>query len=152
MYSFSALVFSSQRDFKTNYLVAASPLLFAPHFSAIRLRWFFCIPFCRWLIHCAKIRGILPLPSTIAVHCVPRGFSRNGTHLVNAKQLDSVLVRENIFPGNYKRYVKTDKCSWNNILRANLCPNVAFGSWPFSWSSLPIFWLWWSFSPIEQPT
>ena len=34
---------------------------------------------------------------------------------------------------------ESDEYPWDNILRANFCPKVTFGLWPFLWSNLAIF-------------
>ena len=48
-------------------------------------------------------------------------------------------MREKLFLKNGNSYIKSDEYSWDNILRANFCPKVTFGLWPFLWSNLAIF-------------
>ena len=64
----------------------------------------------------------------------------NRAHLVNCNFFfDRVPIRKKLFLKNYNSYIKSDEYSWDNILRANLCPKVTFGLWPFLWSNLAIF-------------
>ena len=54
-------------------------------------------------------------------------------------KFDRVPVRKKLFLKNYKSNFKSDKCFWDIIPWANLCPKVFFGLWPFSWLNLVIF-------------
>ena len=56
----------------------------------------------------------------------------NRAHLIDCNFfVDRVLVRKKLFLINYPRFIKSDEYSWDNILRANLCPKVIFGLWQF---------------------
>ena len=75
---------------------------------------------------------------------LPRGFSRSEYSNQQSSfgqckiSFDRVLVREKLFLKNGNSYIKSDEYSWDNILRANFCPKVTFGLWPFLWSNLAI--------------
>ena len=74
-----------------------------------------------------------------------RGFSRSEYSNQQSSSgqckisFDRVLVREKLFLKNGNSYIKSDEYSLDNILRANFCPKMTFGFWPFLWSKLAIF-------------